>query len=213
MTGSDIIITEATEQCNTISPPQQLYTSLQTPSQNWTLMFTVEQITSLNTSAPSLFLNISGYGPIIGSPSSGIFWTLSFWFNESGYLETRNSPDHNLTVFHQNPTLSQIRHITLQFIGDIILVFVDGEVSHRYSTLSSRFQSVSEYIVGFGGSDITGELTNIKLYNAQASTNEIYSMYSGSPLAPYRIRPECECPRHYSDTFNFIGGDQNQFCC
>ncbi|KAF6040376.1 PLXNB3 [Bugula neritina] len=99
------------------------------------------------------------------------------------------------------------------FIGDIILVFVDGEVSHRYSTLSSRFQSVSEYIVGFGGSDITGELTNIKLYNAQASTNEIYSMYSGSPLAPYRIRPECECPRHYSDTFNFIGGDQNQFDC
>jgi len=38
-------------------------------------------------------------------------------------------------------------------------------------------------------------------------------MYSGSPLAPYRIRPECECPRHYSDTFNFIGGDQNQFDC
>jgi len=52
LTGSDIIITEATEKCNTISPPQQLYTSLQTPSQNWTLMFTVERLTSLNTSAP-----------------------------------------------------------------------------------------------------------------------------------------------------------------
>jgi len=38
-------------------------------------------------------------------------------------------------------------------------------------------------------------------------------MYSGFPLAPYRIRPECECPRHYSDTFNFIGGDENQFDC
>jgi len=52
MTGSDIIITEATEECNNVSPPQQIYTSLQTTSQNWTLMFTVEQITSLNTSAP-----------------------------------------------------------------------------------------------------------------------------------------------------------------
>jgi len=58
----------------------------------------------------------------------------------------------------------------LQFIGDIILVFVDGEVSHKYLTLSSRIQTTSEYIVGFGGSDITGEFTNIKLYNAQAST-------------------------------------------
>jgi len=38
-------------------------------------------------------------------------------------------------------------------------------------------------------------------------------MYSGSPLALYRIRPECECPRHYSDTLNFIGGDENQFDC
>jgi len=52
MTGSDIIITEATEECNTVSPPQQIYTSLQTPSQNWTLMFTAEQLTSLNASAP-----------------------------------------------------------------------------------------------------------------------------------------------------------------
>jgi len=52
MTGSDIIITKATEECNTVSLPQQLYISLQTPSQNWTLMFTVEQLTSLNTSAP-----------------------------------------------------------------------------------------------------------------------------------------------------------------
>jgi len=60
------------------------------------------------------FLNISGYGPIIDSPSFGIFWTLSFWFNESGYLEASNSPDHNLTVFDQNPTQSQTRHITLQ---------------------------------------------------------------------------------------------------
>jgi len=64
----------------------------------------------------SLFLNISGYGPIIDSPSSQILWTLSFWFNESGYLETSNSPDHKLTVFDQNPTLSQIRHITLQVV-------------------------------------------------------------------------------------------------
>jgi len=66
----------------------------------------------------------------------------------------------------------------LQFIGDIILVFVDGEVSHRYSTLSSRFQSISEYIVGFGGSDITGEFTNIKLYNAQASTKWVIHLMS-----------------------------------
>jgi len=52
MTGSDIIITEATEECNNVSPLRQIYTSLQTPSQNWTLLFTVEQITALNTSAP-----------------------------------------------------------------------------------------------------------------------------------------------------------------
>jgi len=58
----------------------------------------------------------------------------------------------------------------LQFIGDIILVFVDGEVSHKYLTLSRGFQTTSEYIVGFGGSDITGEFANVKLYNAQAST-------------------------------------------
>jgi len=63
------------------------------------------------------FLNISRYGTIIDSPSSsGIFWTLSFWFNESGYLEASNSPDHNLTVFVQNPMPSQTRHITLQVV-------------------------------------------------------------------------------------------------
>jgi len=52
MTGSGINITKATGECNTALLPQQLYTSLQTPSQNWTLMYTVEKLISLNSSAP-----------------------------------------------------------------------------------------------------------------------------------------------------------------
>ncbi|XP_067931128.1 uncharacterized protein [Watersipora subatra] len=152
----------------------------------------------------------------VRKPASGSFLRIDGLTDEFGRnmvtelsIYLANDSVSNSTVW-SSQSIPIVEHFKPLKLGEFAIlfksngwaIFSEGELAMTVDISSSS--PLIQLTVGLGSDNFTGDIKDIQFYTTAIDSNQLYSMFSGEPLAKYLYLPECRCPSEYFDTFGLV---------